>query len=48
MDGSEAELDRREIGDAQRSKRESTNSPIPCKETEIGGGLKGFLQSVRI
>ena len=42
MDGSEAELDRREISDAQRSKRESTSSPIPCKETEIGGRLKGI------
>ncbi len=47
-DGSEAALDRREIGDAQRSKRESTSSPIPCKKAEIGGRHKKFLQSVRI
>ena len=39
-DGSEAELDRREIGDAQRSKRDSTSSSIPCKETEVDGRLQ--------
>jgi len=39
-DGSEAELDRPEIGDVQRSKRESTSSPIPCTETEVDGCLK--------
>jgi hypothetical protein len=38
--GCEAELDRREVSDAQRSKRESTSSPIPCKETEIDGRLQ--------
>ena len=32
--------DRREISDAQRGKRESTSSPIPCKETEVDGRLK--------
>ena len=26
----------------QCSKRESTSSPIPCKETEVGGSLKGI------
>jgi hypothetical protein len=39
-DGSETELDCPEIGDVQRSKRESTSSPIPCTETEIDGCLK--------
>jgi hypothetical protein len=29
-----------EIGDVQRSKRESTSSPIPCTETEVDGCLK--------
>ena len=29
-------------GAGMRSKRESTSSPIPCKETEIGGRLKGI------
>ena len=33
---------------SQRSKRESTSSPIPCTETEVDGCLKEYLQSVKI
>ena len=36
------------FSDAQRSKRQSTSSPIPYQETEIDRRLKEFLQSVRI
>ena len=32
--------DRREIGDVQRSKRESTSSRIPCTETGVDGRLQ--------
>jgi len=39
--GSEAELDRRQTGDAQRCERESTGSPIPYTETETGGYVQG-------
>ena len=40
-DGSEAELDCRQTGDAQRCERESTGSPIPYTETETGGHVQG-------
>ena len=41
MNSSEAELDRRQTGDAQRCERESTGSPIPYAQTETGSRFKG-------
>jgi REP element-mobilizing transposase RayT len=34
-DGSEAELDCRQTGDAQRCKREPTSPPVPCPEIQV-------------
>src|SRR5881396_1709663 len=39
-DGSEAELDCRQTGDAQRCKREPTSSPVPCTEIKATSGFK--------
>jgi hypothetical protein len=38
--GSEAELDCRQTGDAQRCKRESTSPPVPCPEIQVASRFK--------
>jgi hypothetical protein len=45
VNGSEAELDCRQTGDAQRCEREPTGSPIPYTEAETGYCVQGVLEA---